>query len=154
MRATWRFKTFNVVNEYAWLKRAGGDDTLTGTEHEALEFSRKAADHLREKGICSVVCFSQGEIEGVLDLPGFHVMQIVPHPNGTDWMALPSSLHHGGWWQKLEHAVRYAVFRGRSMNSAVQVEDKAGKLLQVVIADQTWSPRAGAPPLRYMVWDH
>ena len=138
MRATWRFKTINIVNEFGWLKRAGGENTLTGTEQEALAFSRKAAAHLHEKGIYSVLCWSDGEMEGALDLPGFHIMRIVPHPNGTDWMALPSPRHHGGWWKTQEHAVRYAIFRGRGLNSAIQVEDKAGKVLQVVIGDQTW----------------
>jgi len=61
---------------------------------------------------------------------------IRPHPNGRDWLADETALHHGGWFKQLQSAINYALFRGSCKICEVRVLDAKGDIRQVVLANQ------------------
>jgi hypothetical protein len=135
MRATWAFRACRTRHEYTWIRRSCGRNTITGTEHDALDFARKVAAHL--DGVHAVEAWTVGSIQEQLELPGLVIFPIVPHENGKDWRALETHLHHGGWYrpEQLELAIDYALWRGGGTLCAVQVTNRAGALERVVLAD-------------------
>ena len=58
---------------------------IRGTEHEALDFARRACEYLRPKGVQSVEAWSCGPPEGEPEnLPGLLRFCLKPHRNGRD----------------------------------------------------------------------
>jgi hypothetical protein len=145
MKATWIFRAARMRSEYAWIRRACGRNTIEGSEHDALEFARRATEHLRMTSVSYVEAWSVGAVIGSLELPDLVTFRIVPHENGKDWRALENCLHHGGWYKpnQLQFAIDYAFFRGGGKLCAVEVlaKDKGRKsqdrILKIILADQT-----------------
>src|SRR4051794_34944708 len=101
MRAMWGFKAVRAGMQRASIRRTCGADTITGTEHDALEFARRAAEHLQAKDVKYVEAWSIGRIEStVFELPEIVTFRMKPHPNGKDWLAEGSRFMHPGWFQK------------------------------------------------------
>ena len=154
MRAQWAFRAVRPRHEYTWIRRSCGQSTIIGTEHDALNFARKAAEHLQSEGVKCIEAWSMGNVQEQLELPGLVTFQIVPRKDGEGWQALETHLHHGGWYRPdhLGFAIDYALWRGGGKLCAVQVVNPAGKVLRVVLADlrdvdscPTIGPSAGKP---------
>ena len=104
------------------MRRGERERMIRGTEHEALEFARRACEYLRPSGVESVEAWSCGPIEGEPEnFPGLLRFCLKPHRNGRDWIAEPNELHHGGWWSELRQALDYALYRGNGRICAVEI---------------------------------
>jgi hypothetical protein len=138
MRAGWRFRACKLQSEYSWIRRKGGCNTITGTEHDALEFARRCVEHFRGHDVVCVEAWSVGDIQEQLELPGLVTFRIVPREDGEGWRALETHLHHGGIYRPdyLGFAIDYAMFRGGGTLCAVQVLNRAGALERVILADR------------------
>jgi hypothetical protein len=138
MRATWKFKAVRPGCRRSTIRRRDGTDRLTGSTHEALQFSQNAHAHLCNKGVIRVEAWSQADLASTADEPPADrvVFTIRPHPNGRDWLADQTALHHGGWFRSLRNAVDYALFRGSSQICEIHILDAKAEIKQVILANQ------------------
>jgi hypothetical protein len=112
MQATWAFRAARPGGGRTWIRRNGGQRTLTGTEQDALEFARAATEHLRHTSVDWVEAWTVGSVAGAAELAGALRFRIVPHPNGKDWRAEENELMHPLWITDLDFGVDYMLFRG------------------------------------------
>ena len=138
MRGQWQIKTVRPPGaRRSCLRRPDGSDRFTGTATEVFNFIARAQAHLCSRSVFRVEAWSTEQMEfDFVSEPPQVVFLVRPHPNGHDWIAEENELHHGGWFRNLQSAINYAFFRGCGKLSAVQVLNAAGKLHQVVLADQ------------------
>ena len=138
MRATWKFKAVRPGCRRSPIRRRDGTDRLTGSPDEALQFSQNAHAHLCNKGVIRVEAWSDADLASTAYEPPADrvVFTIRPHPNGRDWLADETPLHHGGWFRQLQSAINYALFRGSCKICEVRVLDAKGDIRQVVLANQ------------------
>jgi hypothetical protein len=138
MWATWTFKAVRHGCRRSNIRRRNGTDLLTGSTCQALEFSQNAHAHLCNKGVIRVEAWSQADLAPDADeSPADRVLfTLRPHPNGRDWLADETALHHGGWFRGLEGAINYALFRGSCKVCQVHLLDAKGEIRQVILANQ------------------
>jgi hypothetical protein len=137
MWATWKFRACKLRSQYSWIQRKGACNTISGTERDAWEFSRRCVEHFRGHDVVCVEAWSVGPVEGAPDdVPGLLTFKVVPHENGKDWQAVPCALQHALWITKLEHGIDYMMFRGGGKLCRVHVVNQAGGLERVVLADR------------------
>ena len=121
MRATWKFKAVRPGCRRATIRRRDGTDRLAGSPDKALQFSQNDADlaSTADEPPADRVVFTNRR-----------------HPNGRDWLADETALHHGGWFRQLQSAINYALFRGSCKICEVRVLDAKGDIRQVILSNQ------------------
>jgi hypothetical protein len=136
MSATWKFITVRADYSRRNLRRQNGKTTFTGTSGDALDFAARALAYLQANGVVRVEAWSCGRVEGETNNEKRAIFRIRRHENGRDWRAEVTELHHGGWNHKLEDAIGYAMFRGAGRICEIQICNRAGAIMFVVLADQ------------------
>ena len=101
-----------------------------------LDFATRAQAYLIAKDIVRVEAWSCGRVEGEDQDMQRTLFKIRRHENGHDWRADETELHHGGWYLDLEFAIDYAMFRGAGRVCEIQICNRAGAIMFVVMANQ------------------
>jgi hypothetical protein len=106
MHATWKFRATRASWYHSWIKRTCGQHTITGSEHDALDFARRITEHFRGSGV-TVEAWTVGQIDAAPQLPDALTFRIVPHENGKDWSVVECSGQHRLWIRKWEDIPRH-----------------------------------------------
>jgi len=134
MHATWKFQSVRYDGSRRVLRRPNGD-SLTGTHNEALDFAARAQVYLSGRGVERIEAWSCGAVRSEPNESPRTIFRLRPHENGHDWRADITELHHGGWYRKLTGAIDYTLFRGAGRVCEIQIFDKMGMMVFVVLAD-------------------
>ena len=133
MLATWKFRAARTGSPATWIRRKCGENTLTGSERDALEFAARIAEHFRDTDIHSVEAWSVGSVEGTPDLPDALTFRIVRHPNGRDWSTEENQLMHPLWITELDFGVDYILRRGSGKLCLIEVCTHSRR---IIVADK------------------
>jgi hypothetical protein len=134
--ATWKFRAARTGSAATWIRRRCGQNTLTGSERDALDFAARITEHFRATDIHSVEAWSVGPVEGTPDLPDAITFRIVPHANGKDWAAEENQLMHPLWITELDFGVDYIFRRGSGRLCAIEVLGRSGEIEHLIVADK------------------
>jgi hypothetical protein len=145
MQTRWRFWGVRPSHKGFWVKRNSEHRELIGSPAEALVLAARIKEFFGDRVLrvdARKRDISEVRVDGMESLKR---LRILPHPSGRGHVLQVGRDHNIGWWLDLEGAINYAAFFAQGYVTVIDVVNKTGPELLVLI-DQTWRFESKSSP--------